>query len=90
MSMVFFHSSLIALAFLQLSSAAPQTLEAITDGDTYAIYVTLVRPIWEKAPATNRPWLLQRETESPRTCAGFIDPLACVISGHQSQWKDTD
>ena len=47
MNMLFFCSTVIAIAFLQVSSAAPQTLDAKTEHDAYAIYATLIRP-WEK------------------------------------------
>ena len=44
MNMLFFCSTVIAIAFLQVSSAAPQTLDAKTEHDAYAIYATLIRP----------------------------------------------
>jgi hypothetical protein len=42
MNMLFFCGTVIAIAFLQVSGAAPQTLDAKTEHDAYAIYATLV------------------------------------------------
>ena len=37
MNMLFFCGTVIAIAFLQVSGAAPQTLDAKTEHDAYAI-----------------------------------------------------
>jgi hypothetical protein len=78
MSMLFLHHTVIAIAFLQVSGAAPQTLYAKTEHDAYAIYVTLVRPSWEKDAPTKGPMLLQRETEgpAPTKCPEFLAAMS--------------
>ena len=84
----------IALALLQASTvvascarppgvatpAGPQPLDPSTDHDTYAVYATLLRPRAGDRQAPG-PIVLQRETERPDQCSGFLAELT-------GEWAD--
>ena len=83
MSLFFHQSTVIALALLQASTAVPQTLDAKTDRDAYAIYATLLQSPRDTDGRVKKPILLQRETEgpSPTTCSGFL-------AGMSGEWVE--
>ncbi len=81
--MFFLHSTVIALAFLQVTPPAPQTLDAKTDHDAYAIYATVLQPALDKDGRMKGPLLLQRETEGPA-------PTKCpeFLAGMSGEWLE--
>src|SRR3954465_14765901 len=70
--MFFLLSSVIALAFLQVSAGGPQVLDPKTDRDAYAVYATLLRSDPDGEGNIKPPILLQAETEAPPRCAEFV------------------
>ena len=71
MSVSFVHKTVIAVAFLQASTAGPQVLDPTTDRDTYAVYATLL-PLSSEEQQAIGPIVLQRETERPTSCTAFL------------------
>jgi hypothetical protein len=71
MNMSFLHGTVIAVAFLQASTAAPQALDPTTDRDTYALYATMLQLRARNRP-TAGPIVVQGETERPTACSEFL------------------
>ena len=66
----------IAITVLQVPTAAPQVLDASAERDAYAIYASLLPPLWERASAKG-VMPLQQETEGPasHSCGQFLSGL---------------
>ena len=74
MTVSFAHKTVIALAFLQASTAGPVPLDPTADRDSYAVYAALLQPPPGDHEA-NGSVVLQRETERPSTsssCTAFL------------------
>ena len=71
---------MVVLASLQGSPVAPRVLNATLERDAYAIYATLLPPLWETSHGKG-PMLLLRETERPTSCSTFLAKLT-------GEWAD--
>jgi len=68
--MVSLHTTVIALAFLQVQAPLPFDLKV--DRDAFAVYATVLQG---RRDEVKEPLVLQAETEAPRTCAGLLDGM---------------
>jgi hypothetical protein len=76
--------TVIALTFLQASTAGPQPLDPRKDRDAYALYATMLQPLSGDRQASG-PIVLQRETERPPTSS-----VACTafLAAMTSEWAE--